>query len=126
MPRIFISQPTVDLWMGAGGIEIDGDMLRMRSAPQAPLFINPAVYFLRIDGSEADPYDIVGAVKTSQELAQMGADHYEASVVLGDFAYTVNPGFVATPVGPDGRELQLDGPGWGTLLQCIEGLGAPS
>lgn len=125
MPRIFVSQPTVDKWMDAGGIDLDGDMLRMRSTPQFPLFINPAVHFQRIEGSEADPYDIVGAVKTSQELAQMGADHYDTSVVLGEYAYTVQPGFVATPVGQDGRELQVDGQMWGGLLAGMEQLGAP-
>jgi hypothetical protein len=125
MPRIFVSQATIDHWLGAGGIVLDGDLLRFNALPQQNLFIDPAVYFERIDGSETDPYDIVGAVKSTQELAQMGADHYETSVVLGDFAYTVRPGFVAVPVAPDGTEAMLDGGGWGYLLGAMEHLGAP-
>ena len=44
---------------------------------------------------------------------------------LGDFAYTVNPGFVAIPVGPDNTEAVLDGAAWGALLSSMEALGVP-
>ena len=121
--RIFVSQASIDRWMGAGGIAIDGEMLRMHAMPQALLAIAPAVYFERIDGADSDPYDIIGAVKTQPELAQMGADHYETSVVLGEYAYTVKPGFVATTVGQDGAEMPLDGQSWGSLLHAMESLG---
>lgn len=117
MPKIFISQAMVDDWLGGGRIALDGDLLRVDAAgTPMSLFIDPAVFFEKVDGSDADAYDVVGAVKTSQELAQMGGEHYETSVVLGDYAYTVKPGFVATPVGADGTETILDGAGWGRLL----------
>jgi hypothetical protein len=121
--RIFVSQSATDRWVGAGGLVVDGEMMRFHAAPHVALYINPAVYFERVDGADSDPYDIIGAVKTRQELAQMGADHYETSVVLGEFAYTVKPGFVATTVGSDGSETQLDGQSWGTLLVAMETLG---
>jgi hypothetical protein len=121
--RIFVSQGSIDRWMGAGGIALDGETLRFQAAPQVNLHIDPAVYFERIDGADTDPYDIIGAVKTAEELGQMGADHYETSVVLGEYAYTVKPGFVALSVGPDGSEHPLDGQSWGMLLYAIEALG---
>jgi hypothetical protein len=125
MVRVFVSQNCIDRWLGAGGIALEGDFLRFHAVPQAALFINPSVYFERIDGGETDPYDIVGAVKTAQELAQMGAEHYGASVVLGDYAYTVKSGFVASPVGPDGAAVMLDGGSWGQLVGAMEALGSP-
>jgi hypothetical protein len=125
MVRIFVSQGCIDRWLGLGGLVLDGDLMHFTAVPDTHLFINPSVYFERIDGSDNDPYDIVGAVKTAQELAQMGADHYESSVVLGDFAYTVKPGFVATPVGPDGSPLMVDGARWGRLVNMMEHLGLP-
>lgn len=126
MVRVFVSQGCIDRWLGAGGIAIEGDLMRLHAVPNVSLFINPSVYFERIDGSDSDPYDIVGAVKTAQELAQMGADHYESSVVLGDYAYTVKPGFVATPVGADGSPAVLDGGSWGQVVGAMEALGAPN
>ena len=125
MVRVFVSQNCIDRWHAAGGIGIDGDLLRFHAVPGASLFINPSVYFERVDGGESDPYDIVGAVKTAQELAQMGAEHYERSVVLGDFAYTVNPGFVASPVGSDGAAQMIDASTWGQLVGAMEALGLP-
>lgn len=125
MVRVFMSQHCIDRWHATGGIAITGDLLRFHAVPQASLFINPAVYFVRIDGGEADPYDILGAVKSSQELDQMGAEHWENSVVLGDYAYTVNPGFIASPVGPDGSPVMIDGGSWGQLIGAMEALGLP-
>lgn len=124
MPRVFVSQMSLDQWMANGAIALEGDMLRIHLAPDYRLYIYPAVHFERIEGGDQDPYDILGAVKSSQELAQMGADHYENSVVLGDHAYTVKPGFVALPIGQDGSEMNLDGSQWGTLLYAFESLGA--
>jgi hypothetical protein len=124
MVRVFVSQTCIDRWLGAGGIALEGDFMRFHAVPRMALYINPSVYFVRIDGGEVDAYDIVGSVKTAQELAQMGADHFESSVVLGDFAYTVDPGFVATPVGADGSTMMLDGASWGQLVGAMEALGA--
>lgn len=128
MPRIFVAQPLVDTWLAAGRVQLERDLLRMTDSAGnlVDLFINPAVWFERIDGSEADVHGVVGKVKTSQELAQMGADHYEGSVVMGDYAYTVVPGFIAVVVDAKGAEAKLDGASWGRLMTQIEALGTSS
>lgn len=124
MPRIYVAQALVDRWLGEGRIELDGDLLRLSAGgPPTSLFINPAVYFERVDGGDADPHQVVGCVKSSQELAQMGAEHYDTSVVLGDHAYTVQPGFIAVPVGADGTETLLDGAAWTSLVGALQRMG---
>jgi hypothetical protein len=122
--RIFVSQTLVDVWMTAGHVELDRDLLRvpLTGGHRVDLFINPAVYFDRVDGSDPDENDVIGRVKTTQELAQLGAEHYETAVLLGDFAYTVKPGFVAAPVDPKGQETALDATTWGSLLAVLDGL----
>ena len=75
--------------------------------------------FERVDGDDQDPYQVVGCVKSSLELAQMGAEHFDTSVVLGELAYTVEPGFLAVPVGPDGTETLMDGAAWGRLRTTL-------
>ncbi len=127
MPRIFVAQSLADSWLAAGRVALERDLLRLPATAGGAgtdLFINPAVFFERIDGSESDAHDVVGRVKTAQELAQMGADHYESSVVMGDYAYTVVPGYLAIPVDPKGAELKLDGGAWGLLVGQIESLGS--
>lgn len=118
MPRIYVSQALVDRWLVGGRIELDGDLLRLANPPTS-LFINPAVFFERVDGGDADPHQLVGCVKSSQELAQMGAEHYDTSVVLGEEAYTVQPGFIAVPVGADGTETLLDAGAWQQLVGAL-------
>lgn len=127
MPRIFVAQTLADSWLSAGRVSLERDLLRLpavQGGAVTDLFINPAVFFERIDGSESDVHDVVGRVKTAQELAQMGADHYESSVVMGDYAYTVVPGYLAIPVDPKGAELRLDGVAWGRLVGQIESFGS--
>lgn len=123
MPRLFVAQSALDRWIDAGGISLDADVMRLSAAPSVAFFVNPAVYFVSIDGGTQDPFDIIGACKTSHELAQMGADHYETSVLIGENSYTVVPGFVGVPVGADGAETQLDGGTWGAVAHAIESLG---
>jgi hypothetical protein len=120
MPRIFVAQTLVDRWLAEGLIQLDGELLRL-AAGGAPtsLFITPAVWFERVDGDDQDPYQVVGCVKSSLELAQMGAEHFDTSVLLGELAYTVMPGFLAVPVGPDGTETLMDGTSWGRLRGAL-------
>jgi hypothetical protein len=123
MPRIFVAQTALDRWMGAGTTTLEADLMRFNAAPGVSFYINPAVHFAALDGGGTDPYDIIGSVKSSHELAQMGADHYDTSVIIGEYAYSVRPGFVGTPVSPSGTETQLDGATWGRVLAAIEAQG---
>jgi hypothetical protein len=120
MPRIYVSQSLLDRWIGNAAVELDGDLLRLQAGGlPATLYINPAVYFEHIDGRPDDPNDLVGTVKTAQDLGQIGAEHYDSSVVLGDEAYTVRPGFVAVPLGADGTETVLDAAAWMRLAASL-------
>ena len=123
MPRIFVAQTALDRWMSAGGASLEADLMKFHAAPGVSFYINPGVYFVSLDGGGADPYDIIGSVKTSHELAQLGGDHYDASVIIGESAYSVRPGFVGTPIGNDGTEARLDGSAWGSVLRAIEAQG---
>lgn len=120
MPRLYVSQSLADAWVGGGGARIDGDLMRVAGDGVTwTLFLNPAVVFERIDGHDADPYGLVGAVKSMQELAQMGAEHFDVSVVLAEHAYTVRPGFLAVPITADGQETRFDAHGWQRLVAAI-------
>ncbi|MCA9709594.1 MAG: hypothetical protein KDK70_27395 [Myxococcales bacterium] len=120
MPHVFVAQTLVDRWLGDGRIQLDGDLMRISAGGVlTSLFITPAVYFEHVDGGGQDLYQVVGCVKSSQELAQMGGEHFDTSVVLGEQAYTVVPGFVAVPVGPDGTETLMTGASWGRLQGAL-------
>ncbi|MCP4446059.1 MAG: hypothetical protein GY811_12040 [Myxococcales bacterium] len=54
----------------------------------------PAVRFMKVAGDEQDPNDLLNRVKTEEELVEIGADLYMNSVIHGEIAYEVQPGFV--------------------------------
>lgn len=123
MPRIFVAQNLIDKWLSEGSIQLDGELLKLSTAGDATsLFINPAVFFVCVDGGDEDPYQVVGCVKSSQELNEMAAEHMDTSVIMGDQAYTVTPGFVAVPVGPDGTETLMDGATWAGLRDTLQSM----
>ena len=62
--------------------------------------MKPAVHFLRAAGGDADPYDLVGRVKSKEALDDMGADCFEKSVIYKDTAYDVIEGFLGEPLLP--------------------------
>lgn len=121
MPRIFVAQNLIDRWLSEGWIQLDGELLKLATgAETTSLFINPAVFFVSVDGGEEDQYQVLGCVKSAQELTEMAAEHLDTSVIMGEQAYTVTPGFVAVPVGPDGTETLMDSQAWGRLRDVLQ------
>jgi hypothetical protein len=55
-----------------------------------------------------DANDLIGRVKTLPVLEQLGAELVETSMLLGDAAYDVEPGWVGRPVEPFAEYLASD------------------
>ncbi|MBI4918107.1 MAG: hypothetical protein HY825_19875 [Acidobacteria bacterium] len=89
--RFFISQEVLDGLVEKEQATVQDDVL---SIPERGLRakVEPAVFFLREVEGKPDPNDLVGKVKTLEAIAERGADHFRASVILGDIAYDVVEG----------------------------------
>jgi hypothetical protein len=61
--------------------------------------VTEAVRVLREVSGGGDAHDLVGRAKSRQELEQVGAEIMESSMLLGETAYDVEPGWFAVPVG---------------------------
>jgi hypothetical protein len=57
--------------------------------------LDPAVLFLKVVNAPQDPNQLLAKVKTEARLRELGAERVENSVVLGEIAYEVQPGFLA-------------------------------
>ena len=95
--RLFWPQETMDDWIVGEKVTIDGDVLLIRDV-QRKYRIAQAVYFEADVGGGADPHGLVGRVKETASLEKLGAEHYMDSVLLGDSAYKVTPGFTGQPI----------------------------
>ena len=62
--------------------------------------MKPAVHFVRTTGTDKDPNDLIGRVKSKEALDEMGADKFESSVIYKDTAYDVIEGFIGEPIPP--------------------------
>lgn len=123
MPRIYVSQALLDRWLASARVRLDGDLLRLPvEAGGVSLYLSPAVAFERLEGAQSDPHQLVGSVRGAHELAQMGAELYDTSVILGECAYSVRPGFLAIPVGEGGVEALFEPMRWSQLVALLTAL----
>lgn len=97
MARLFISVAKLESLTAANKVTIDGDVMKLTELGRA-FRIVPAVRFLGVAGGDADPHELVGLVKSEQELVGMGADHMATSVIYVDTAYDVQQGYVGDPL----------------------------
>lgn len=99
MSRLFISVERLDTWTIEGRASLEGDRMTLTELNRS-FAMKPAVHFLRSAGSDVDPYDLVGRVKSKEALDEMGADCFEKSVIYKDTAYDVIEGFIGEPLPP--------------------------
>jgi hypothetical protein len=97
MARLFISQDRLDAWSAEQRVTLQGDVMTLADDGRS-FRITAAVRFLRVSGDELDPNDLLNTVQDEHMLEEMGADHYMYSVILGEIAYDVQPGFVGEPI----------------------------
>lgn len=94
---LFVSQQMIDAWAELGKIEFEGNVMTLRGgAGQGRTYaLDPAVRFLHVVGADRDPHGLVAKVKSQAALRELGAECLGSSVVLGEVAYEVQPGFLA-------------------------------
>jgi hypothetical protein len=95
--RLFFPQPLLDAWLVDERVDLEDKELLLRDEKRRYV-IDEAFHVVReVDGG--DRQGLVGTVKTREQLAALGAEVFEGSMILGDSAYDVVPGFVGEPVG---------------------------
>jgi len=94
---LFVSQAMIDSWADQGRIDFVGNVMTLLSGEgrDRSYALEPAVRFLALLGADTDPHRLLKKVKSIAQLRELGADVIDASVVLGDVAYEVEPGYLA-------------------------------
>ena len=96
--RIFFPQAALDEWIVEGTAEVqDGELTLLATGRRYRLA--EAVHVLR-DASGGGDGQLVGRVKARVYLEQLGAEIVETSMLLGDAAYDVEPGWIGAPAVP--------------------------
>jgi hypothetical protein len=96
MARLFISADQMDRWSAENKVQLNDDVMSLPALGRS-FRLRTAVRFLSvIEG--ADAHGLLGRVKTDEQLAEMGGEHYGASVIMGDVGYECEEGFIGLPI----------------------------
>ncbi len=96
--RVFFPQIALDEWLAETRVELLNDELMVKSENRKYRIIEGIRVLREVSGS-ADGHELVGTVKSKAFLVELGAELLESSMILGDNAYDVVPGFVGALIG---------------------------
>jgi hypothetical protein len=99
--RVFFPQSALDEWIVDGVVDLQkGELTILGEVGQGRRYLlEEAVRVLRDVSGGGDGAKLIGKVKTRAWLEAQGGEIVESSMLLGDAAYDVEPGWVGTPAG---------------------------
>jgi hypothetical protein len=96
MARLFITQDTMDRWTAEGKVRLEDDVMTLPALGRS-FRLKSAIHLTTlIEGS--DTHQLLGRVKTDEQLFDLGAEHYGRSVLVGEVGYDGVEGFIGVPV----------------------------
>jgi hypothetical protein len=92
--RVFFPQEALETWIANNRAHVVGETLFLDGQAFA---LATALRFVDEVAGGGDEPRLVGRVQTIEQVEALGGEHVSDSVVLGDNAYQVIEGFLATP-----------------------------
>ncbi|WP_037583976.1 hypothetical protein [Stigmatella aurantiaca] len=93
MTKLFLPQTQLEEWALADKADLrDGNLVVMEEGG-ASFPTVPAVHFVQLVSGD-DTHHLVSKVKTESQLASLGAEQMADSVLLGETAYEIVPGYL--------------------------------
>ncbi len=101
--RLFLPQPLLEEWASEERADLKEGRLVVPSE-QASYAAAPAVLFLKLV-SGTDDKKLLAKVKTEEQLRSMGGEQMADSVLIGEDAYEVVPGYLTdVPASEKGKQ----------------------
>ncbi len=94
MDKVFFSQAILGSLVEEGKIRLDKNMLTLLTPDNPSFELEPAYRFVKTADNGPDPHGLVGRIQYETELKSRNAEIYLDSIIIGDTAYVVEPGFV--------------------------------
>lgn len=95
--RVFFPQEALDLWITEDQVELTDKELFIKAECRKYRIMDAIRVVREVTGTE-DVYGIVGKVKSVSFLNELGAELLGSSMLIGDRAYDVVPGFLGSPI----------------------------
>ncbi len=94
MSTIFFSQSILDSLIQEGRIKLDGNVLTLLTGENPSFELEPGYRILKTADNAPDSNGLVGQIKYEKDLRQAKAEIYLDSLIYGDTAYSIEPGFI--------------------------------
>ena len=119
MIRFFLPQSVLEEWSSAELAALSGGNQLSLTAEKMTMSLIPAVHFSKLVLG-ADDRQLLSKVKPNDQLQALGAEQMGDSVIVGDTAYEVIPGFIAEPMaGAAAAAAQASGTSDADLLAAF-------
>ena len=105
--RLFFPQSALDEWIMDGSVELNDGILSILSESRR-FRLTEAVRVLGEVSGSGDVRELDGRAKERAELETLGAEILESSMLLGDAAYDIVPGWLGSPVEPPSVQSARD------------------
>ncbi|MBL8605862.1 MAG: hypothetical protein JNL38_01015 [Myxococcales bacterium] len=97
--KVFFPQAALDAWVMDGSVDLAGSELVVTSASRRIGVVEAVRVLAEVTGTP-DPFDLVGRVRAKETLEGLGAEIVEGSMIVGDNAYDVVPGWLGSDLLP--------------------------
>jgi hypothetical protein len=97
--RVFFPQASLDQWGVEGKVELTSTELHILAEKCRYRITEVVRVVVEVTGAR-DPHGILGKVKSKAELEKIGAESLEISMIIGDNAYDVVPGWAGVATTP--------------------------
>jgi hypothetical protein len=94
--RVFFPQTALDVWLSDGTVDLRGDELTIIEEGRRYKLTEAVRIVSEVTGGE-DAHELVGRVKSKASLDEKGAEILETSMIVGDNAYDIIPGWIGLP-----------------------------
>ncbi len=96
--KLFLPQKTFEDWMLQEKADLEDGNLVLKDPPSVHP-VTSAVHFTKLVSGE-DTQALVGRVKTEAQISTFGGEQMADTVIVGESAYEVVPGFIAEVQAP--------------------------
>lgn len=96
--RVFFPQQRLDQWIERRWIDVFGNEAILRPEGRRYRLLEAVRVLGEVSGTP-DPFEVSGKVKSVAFLHELGAELLGESMVIGDNAFDVVPGWLVSPLG---------------------------
>ena len=92
--NIYIPHEKLEAWVTDGKISFSNNIIHILSGAKASYKLTPAYKFIKLTSGNDDVENLIGKIKTKNDLINLNPDIFHDSIIIGNVAYEVEMGYI--------------------------------